>query len=83
VIDAARELDDVVDVGDVDALEPEPLAAFYERLAGRRGAIVIDAAQRSGRPAFGKVDRLGERVFRRVGSEQPADLWPMGQSGFA
>ncbi len=74
VAHAARKLDDVVDVGDVDALEPEALSAFDQRLPCRRRAIIIDAAQRAGRPTLRKVDGFSEGIFWRVPSQQSADF---------
>jgi hypothetical protein len=71
---SARKLDDVVDVGDIDALEPDPLPALRQRLPRGRRAIVVHAAQRARRPPLRKVDRFGEGIFRRVGSQESADL---------
>ena len=74
VAHSARKLDDVVDVGDVDALEPEPLPALHQRLPRGRRAIVVDAAQRARRPTLRKVDGFGEGIFWCVRSQQSADF---------
>jgi hypothetical protein len=59
---------------DVDFVEAQPLTALNQRLAGRRGAVIVLAAQHVVGHSARVVESFGEWVDRRVRPEQPTHL---------
>ena len=69
-----RQLDDVVDEQDVDAVQPEAVVALLERAQHPIAAVVVDRTQNAVRDALRIEVGLGEELRRGHVPQQPADL---------